>query len=327
MQAMVLNHPKEPLKLVELPIPEPGVGQVLIKILACGICRTDLHVYDGELPHPKLPLILGHQVVGLIVKLGKDVKQRCIGERVGCPWLDFSCQSCFYCLSGQENLCDASLYRGYQLNGGFAEYCLAHEEYVFSIPERFSAEHAAPLLCAGLIGFRAYCMAQPAEKIGLYGFGAAAHILIQIARHEGKEVYAFTKKGDVVKQSFAKQLGARWAGSSEELPPELLDSAIIFASDGDLVPQALRALRKGGTVICAGIYMSDIPSFPYEWLYGERGIRSVTNLTRQNGIDFFKLVENMPIRTNVTTYPLKDANQALSDLKHGNISGSGVILP
>lgn len=326
MQAMILNQPRTPLELVELSIPEPGISQVLVQVIACGVCRTDLHVWDGELSDPKLPIILGHQVVGKIVKVGSQVHRFKIGDRVGCPWLGSSCQLCSYCLSDQENLCDNAIYRGYQLNGGFAEYCVANENYIFRIPSHYSSEHAAPLLCAGLIGFRSYRMTELAVRLGFYGFGAAAHILIQVALHENKEVYAFTRKGDVKGQEFAKQLGAVWADDSEKHPPNLLDAAIIFAPSGELVPRALQAVKKGGSVVCAGIYMSDIPTFPYKWLYGERVLRSVTNLTREDGRDFFELAQEISIQTNITTYSLANANQALKDLKEGRFSGSAVIV-
>lgn len=323
---MILEKPGTPLKLVNLPIPKPGPGQVLVKVIACGVCRTDLHVWNGELPNPQLPIILGHQVVGNVVELGSQTHRLKVGDRVGLPWLDHSCQACPYCLSGHENLCDNGLYRGYQLNGGFAEYCLAHEDYIFSIPSHYSPQHAAPLLCAGLIGFRSYRMAESAIKLGFFGFGSAAHILTQVALHEGKIIYAFTRKGDLKGQEFARQLGAIWAGDSDQMPPDVLDAAILFAPSGELVPLALQTIKKGGAVICAGIHMSDIPTFPYKWLYGERVIRSVTNLTRQDGRDFFQLAKQFSFETTITTYSLQNANQALKDLQDGCISGSAVII-
>lgn len=325
MRAMVFLQSNTPLVLMDLPIPEPTKGQVLIQVMACGVCRTDLHVYEGDLPDPRLPLILGHQVIGHVVKVGPQSKRFKEGDRVGCPWLAKSCHNCSYCNSGQENLCDHALYRGYQLNGGFAEFCLADEEFIFPIPSQYSAEHAAPLLCAGLIGYRSYRMTGAGKRIGFYGFGAAAHILIQIALHQNKEVYAFTRKGDKQGQFFAEGLGAIWAGDSEQNPPVELDAAIIFAPDGKLVPIALQAIKKGGVVVCAGIHMSDIPSFPYSLLYGERSIKSVTNLTRQDGLEFFALANEFFIQTTINTYPLEEANQALSDLKAGKVTGSIVL--
>ena len=325
MRAMVLHQIGMPLIEGDLPIPEPSKGEILVKVSACGVCRTDLHVIDGEVPNPHLPLILGHQVVGEVVKLGPAVSRFKLGDRVGCAWLAKSCQNCSYCLAGEENLCDMAVYRGYQMNGGYAEYCVADEEYAFKIPPKYSSEHAAPLLCAGLIGYRCYRMAGVGKRLGFYGFGAAAHILIQLAVHQKREVYAFTRKGDVEGQAFAKSLGAAWAGDSEEQPPVELDAAIIFAPVGSLVPIALRAIRKGGKVVCAGIYMTDIPSFPYCDLYGERSICSVTNLTRQDGIEFFQLAEEIAIETKVTLYPLEKANEALADLKAGKIEGSAVL--
>lgn len=325
MRAMVLNKPRTPLTLEDLPVPEPQEGQALIQVAACGVCRTDLHVIDGDLPHPSLPLILGHQVVGNIVKLGPHAHRFKIGERVGCPWLGKSCQTCSYCLSEQENLCDDAVYRGYQFNGGFAEYCVADEQYIFKIPPQYPSANAAPLLCAGLIGYRSYRFAGTGTRLGFYGFGSAAHILTQAALHQKKEVYAFSRNGDIKSQSFARSLGAVWAGDSDQKPPVELDAAIIFAPAGELVPLALKAIRKGGSVICAGIHMSDIPSFPYQWLYGERILRSVTNLTRQDGRDFFQLANEMTIETSITTYSLEQANQALADLRNGQISGSAVL--
>jgi propanol-preferring alcohol dehydrogenase len=322
---MVLVQPKTPLQKMDLPIPEPQAGQALIQVEACGVCRTDLHIYDGELTHPSLPLVLGHQIVGKIAKLGSNCHRFAIGQRVGVPWLGKSCEHCSYCRAGQENLCENGLYTGYQLNGGFAEYCVADEKYILPIPAHYSSIHAAPLLCAGLIGFRTLRLAGDGKHLGFYGFGAAAHILIQVALYQGRKVYAFTRAGDVQAQDFAKSLGAIWAGDSEQKPPVELDAALIFAPAGELVPIALQAIRKGGSVVCAGIYMSDIPSFPYAWLYGERIIRSVTNLTREDGELFFTLLEKAKIETIVNPYPLEKANEALIDLKKGKLSGSAVL--
>lgn len=316
MRAMVLVEPNKPLELMQVAIPTPNADQLLIKVEACAVCRTDLHILDNELKQPKLPLILGHQVVGTI--MGTD-------ERVGVPWLAKSCGHCSYCLAGSENLCDDGLYMGYQINGGYAEYCVAYKDYIVHIPEDYSSIHAAPLLCGGLIGYRTLRLAGDAKKLGFYGFGAAAHILAQVAAFQGKEVYAFTRDGDTETQNFAKSLGAVWAGGSSEMPPEPLDAALIFAPAGELVPQALRVIKKGGSVVCAGIHMSDIPSFSYDLLYGERIIRSVTNLTREDAQEFFQLLSQAKINTVVTTYPLEEANQALKDLKTGKLTGSAVL--
>ena len=325
MRAMVLVEQKKPLQLMDLPIPQPVEGQVLIKVEACGVCRTDLHIYDKELSHPNLPLVLGHQIVGTIVSQGIGCSHFALGDRIGVPWLGKSCQHCSYCKEGQENLCDQGLYTGYQLNGGFAEYCVAYEEYIFPIPESYSSFHAAPLLCAGLIGYRTLRLAGEGRSIGFYGFGAAAHILIQIACYQGRKVYAFTREGNIQDQNFAKSLGALWAGSSNEKPPVALDAALIFAPVGELVPVALQAIKKGGSVVCAGIHMSDIPSFPYSLLYGERVLRSVTNLTREDGRQFFEIIQKAQIETKVNIYPLEQANEALRDLKEGKLTGSAVL--
>lgn len=310
---------------MEIPIPEPQKEEVLIRVEACGICRTDLHIYEGELASPKLPLVPGHQIVGTIVKRGVQCERFDIGQRIGVPWLGKSCGCCSYCLDHQENLCDHALCTGYQINGGFAEYCTANENYIFPIPSTYSAVHAAPLLCAGLIGYRSLRLAGSGKKLGFYGFGAAAHLLIQVALTQGREVWAFTRPGDVEAQGFAKKLGAVWAGGSDNESPVELDAAIIFAPMGELVPRALRSIKKGGSVVCAGIHMSDIPSFPYAWLYGERVIRSVTNLTREDGEQFFQLIQNRCIETIVHEYPLERANEALMDLKNGKLTGSAVI--
>lgn len=325
MRAMIMKHPGKKLEYVEVPIPSPRENEVLIKIHACGICRTDLHVVDGELKQPKLPVIPGHQIVGKIVKLGKAVSKLHIGQRVGVPWLGASCTHCAYCLSGHENLCDFPSFTGYQIDGGFAEYSVANEQFCFLLPENYPDEQAAPLLCAGLIGYRALNKTVGAKRIGIYGFGAAAHILIQVAIFEGREIYAFTRPNDTTTQTFAKRLGAKWTGGSDLAPPDLLDAAIIFAPDGELVPAALRVVAKGGIVVCGGIHMSDIPSFPYEILWGERTICSVANLTRQDGEEFLALAPKIPIKTEVHSYPLIKANEALDDLRHGRFTGAAVI--
>lgn len=325
MRAMVLEKIGKPLIFKEIKIPSPDSHQILVKIEACGVCRTDLHIVDGELPHPKLPLVLGHQIVGRVEKMGEKVSALSQGQRIGIPWLGSSCGHCPFCEKGKENLCDSSLHTGYQIDGGFAEYCVANADYCFPIPENFSSVHAAPLLCAGLIGYRAYRMAEDAQKIGFYGFGASAHILTQIAVFQKKEIYAFTREGDHQGQEFAQKLGAVWAGSSQQIPPEKIDVAIIFAPVGSLVPIALRALQKGGKVICAGIHMSDIPTFPYSILWEERSICSVAHLTRQDGWEFFQLISHIPIHTEVTTYPLEKANEALEDLRKGRITGAAVL--
>lgn len=325
MRAMVLQQSHQPLQAMDVPIPQLQSKQVLIRVEACGVCRTDLHIYEGELTHPKLPLIPGHQIVGVIVQQGVDCHHFANGQRVGVPWLGKSCGHCEYCQTNQENLCDNASYTGYQLNGGFAEYCVADEDYLFPIPEAYSSVHAAPLLCAGLIGYRALRLVGKGQRLGFYGFGAAAHILIQIARHQKREVWAFTRSGDHQAQDFARQLGAVWAGDTHQQPEKPLDAALIFAPAGELVPLALQAVKKGGSVVCAGIHMSDIPSFPYSYLYGERILRSVTNLTREDGQQFFALLQNCHIETVVTPYPLEQANEALMDLKHGKLSGSAVL--
>lgn len=323
---MVLDRKGGPLRLRDWPVPEPGPGQVRIKVNACGVCRTDLHVLDGELPEPKLPLVMGHQVVGRVEKLGPGVSAFRAGDRVGVPWLGGACGHCGYCASGRENLCDAPQFTGYQIDGGFAEYCVANAEFCFPIPEDYPDSQAAPLLCAGLIGYRAYRMAGDGKRLGLYGFGAAAHILCQVARHDGRDVYAFTSPGDTAAQDFARSLGAVWAGGSDQSPPELLDAAIIFAPAGELVPAALRAVAKGGTVVCGGIHMSDIPSFPYNILWGERVVRSVANLTRRDGEEFLALAPKVPVRTEVHEYPLDRAGDALNDLRAGRFTGAAVVV-
>ena len=326
MRAMILERVGEPLREKELPIPQPQPEQVLLKVRVCGVCRTDLHIVDGELDKPKLPLVLGHQIVGTVIETGKNARKFPLGTRVGVPWLGHTCNCCRYCLTGRENLCDRSLFTGYDLNGGYAEYAVADESFCFPIPEDFPDLQAAPLLCAGLIGYRSYRMTGDAQKIGFYGFGAAAHILIQVANYRGKQVYAFTRRGDTKGQQFARNLGAVWAGSSEELPPEELDAAIIFAPVGKLVPAALKAVAKGGIVVCAGIHMSDIPSFPYHILWEERVLRSVANLTRRDGEEFLALAPQIPIETEVTAFPLSEANKALEALRGGKINGAAVLI-
>ncbi|MGP1386308.1 MAG: zinc-dependent alcohol dehydrogenase family protein [Thainema sp.] len=326
MRAMILDTVGQPLHLEDVPTPIPNPKQILLRVAACGICRTDLHIVDGELTQPQLPLILGHQIVGTVVEVGNQVTQFQPGQRVGVPWLGQTCQHCRYCQHDQENLCDNALFTGYTLNGGYAEYTVADERFCFAIPEGFPDLQAAPLLCAGLIGYRAYRMTGEAKRIGFYGFGAAAHILIQLARFQGREIYAFTRPGDTAGQEFARQLGAVWAGGSDQAPPELLDAAIIFAPVGSLVPTALRVLVKGGVVVCAGIHMSEIPSFPYEILWGERQVRSVANLTRRDGEDFLQLAPRVPIQTEVTPFTLAQANEALNALRSGKINGSAVLV-
>ncbi|MCP4581992.1 MAG: zinc-dependent alcohol dehydrogenase family protein [candidate division Zixibacteria bacterium] len=327
MLAMILNKPKQPLQLVRLPDPTPGPGQVLLKVRACGVCRTDLHVVDGDLVEPNLPIIPGHQIVGTVMEVGENTANFSPGQRVGVPWLGWSCGWCGYCLSGGENLCDSARYTGYQINGGFAEMCIADERFCFPIPPGFPDIQAAPLLCAGLIGYRALSMAGEGKRLGFYGFGAAAHILIQVAGFQKREVYAFTRPKDVSAQGFALKLGAVWAGSANDIPPEPLDAAIIFAPVGELVPTALKAVAKGGTVICAGIHMSDIPSFPYSILWGERIVRSVANLTRRDGEEFMALAPKIPVKTEIHSYPLAETNTALDDLRHGRFNGAAVIVP
>jgi propanol-preferring alcohol dehydrogenase len=323
---MILDAGRKPLRLANVPDPEPGVGQVLIRVRACGICRTDLHVVDGELAHPKLPIIPGHQIVGTVAAVGPGAQRFHGGERVGAAWLGWTCGQCEFCLSERENLCDFARYTGYQIDGGFAEFSVADERFCFLIPEGYPDLQAAPLLCAGLIGYRALRMAGSGKRLGFYGFGAAAHILVQVAVYQDREVYAFSRPGDTVSQKFALGLGAAWAGCSDDLPPEPLDAAIIFAPVGALVPAALRAVKKGGTVVCAGIHMSDIPSFPYSLLWEERVVRSVANLTRHDGEEFLALAPKVPVETVVHPYPLQEANRALDDLRAGRFTGAGVLV-
>jgi propanol-preferring alcohol dehydrogenase len=324
---MVLDAPGTPLRAAELPDPAPGPGEVLIRVEACGVCRTDLHVVDGELDRPKLPLVPGHEIVGTVEGLGPDVTGFAVGARVGVPWLGRTCGVCDYCRSGRENLCDDPGFTGYTIDGGYAEKTVADARYVFPLADDIDAADAAPLLCAGLIGYRALRMAGDARRLGLYGFGAAAHIVAQVARHENRAVYAFTRAGDDTAQAFARRLGAIWAGNSDALPPEPLDAAIIFAPVGALVPAALRAVRKGGVVVCAGIHMSDIPSFPYALLWEERQIRSVANLTRRDGDEFLALAPLVPVETEIETFALADANTALARLREGRLTGAAVLLP
>ncbi len=326
MKAMVLEKQGEPLVQREIRKPRPGPGELLLKVHACGVCRTDLHVVDGDLKDPKLPLVPGHQIVGRVVEIGDGVEGFRIGDRVGVPWLGYTCGECSFCRNGEENLCDKAGFTGYQIDGGFAEYAACNARFAFPIPEGYPDLQAAPLLCAGLIGYRSYKFTGNAGTIGFYGFGAAAHIIIQVARYHGKDVYAFTRKGDLESQKFARKLGAAWAGSSEDDPPAKLDAAIIFAPVGHLVPKALKDVRKGGTVVCAGIYMSDIPSFPYSILWEERSVKSVANLTRRDGIEFLALAPKVPIRTEPVPYPLERANEALDDLRKGRFNGAAVLV-
>jgi propanol-preferring alcohol dehydrogenase len=327
MRAMVLDAAGQPLRRADVQLPLPGRAEVLIEVRACGVCRTDLHVRDGELRNPKLPLILGHEIVGTVVNRGEQAGQIPIGARVGVPWLGATCGTCAYCGTGRENLCAAAVFTGYQRDGGYAEYTVADARYCFPIPVEYDDAEAAPLLCAGLIGHRALRLAGDAARIGLYGFGAAAHIVAQVARWEGRRVFAFTRPGDEAAQVFARQLGAEWAGDSTSDPPEPLDAAILFAPVGALVPAALRHLERGGTVVCAGIHMSDIPSFPYEWLWGERTIRSVANLTRGDGMELLRLAPKVPIKTEVVTFALEAANEALDGLRDGRFQGAAVLIP
>ena len=323
MRAMVLIEPRRPLELRELPDPDPQPGQVLLRVRACGVCRTDLHVADGELAEPKLPLVLGHEIVGIVEKGGSRFAR---GTRVGVPWLGWTCGVCEYCRAGRENLCDQARFTGYQIDGGYAELTVADERYCFPLPDRYSDAEAAPLLCAGLIGARSLRMAGDARRLGLYGFGAAAHLVAQVARAEGREVYAFTSPGDAETQRFAVSLGAVWAGSSLEMPAEL-DAAILFAPVGALVPQALRAVRKAGVVVCGGIHMSDVPSFPYRLLWGERVVRSVANLTRRDAEEFLAIAGRLPLRTRVAAHPLTAANDVLASLRAGGVVGAAALVP
>jgi propanol-preferring alcohol dehydrogenase len=323
---MLLDTTRSALRLADVPLPHVGPDQVLLRVHACGVCRTDLHVFDGELPHPKLPLILGHEIVGTVAAVGERVEGFALGERVGVPWLGWTCGACRYCRSSRENLCERARFTGYDLDGGYAEYTLADCRYAFRVPAGYSNAEAAPLLCAGLIGYRSLVMAGDAQRLGLYGFGAAAHLIAQVAHHQGRRVFAFTKPGDAAGQEFARDLGAVWAGGSDQLPPEELDAAILFAPVGSLVPQALRAVARGGVVVCAGIHMSDIPAFAYHLLWGERTVRSVANLTRRDGEEFLALAPQVPVRTEVETFPLADANESLTRLRTGRIRGAAVLI-
>lgn len=327
MRALLLEKQKTPLVLRELPIPEPNEDEVLLKVLACGVCRTDLHIVDGELAQPALPLIPGHQIVGEVQRVGDQVNRFKRGDRVGVPWLGQTCGTCRFCASGQENLCQQAVFTGYTRQGGFAEFTTANEQFCFHIPDGYPDDQAAPLLCAGLIGYRAYRFTGDAQVLGFYGFGSAAHILCQVAVHQGRRVLAFTRPGDGDSQEFARSLGAAWAGDTSQEPPEPLDAAIIFAPAGNLVPLALKSVLPGGKVICAGIHMSDIPSFPYHLLWEERSVQSVANLTRQDGEEFLQLAPKVPVHTKVRTYPLEKTNEALDDLRSGKFNGAAVILP
>ena len=327
MRAMQLEAARAPLRPSDLPLPAPRAGEVRIKIAACGVCRTDLHILDGEVAAPRLPLTPGHEIVGTVAALGPGVRSLALGERVGVPWLGWTCGTCAFCRSGRENLCDSARFTGFQLDGGYAEYTVADARYCFGIPAGFSDVAAAPLLCAGLIGYRTLKLAGAAERIGIYGFGAAAHIVAQVIRHQGRGLYAFTRPGDRAAQDFARGLGARWAGGSDELPPEPLDAALLFAPVGSLIPAALAATVKGGTVVSGGIHMSDIPSFPYRLLWEERQVRSVANLTRADGDELLALAAKIPIETTTTVFPLAQANDALERLRQGRIEGAAVLVP
>ena len=324
MRAMLLDAPAKPLRRAEIADPLPARGEILVRVRACGVCRTDLHIAAGELREAKLPLVLGHEIVGVVEQGGVRYSA---GARVGIPWLGWTCGTCEFCTRGRENLCERARFTGYDFDGGYAELVAADERYCFPLPDRYGDVEAAPLLCAGLIGYRALRMTGDARRIGLYGFGAAAHLLAQVARHEGREIFAFTSPGDEEAQAFARQLGAVWAGSSLEPPPIVLDAAIVFAPVGALVPLALRAVRKGGTVVCGGIHMSDVPSFPYELLWGERVLRSVANLTREDAEDFLEIAGYVPLQTTVKAHPLAEANQVLGELRAGRIVGAAALVP
>jgi len=327
MRAMLLEKLRQPLRAADLPTPKTGATQVLVRINACAVCRTDLHVVDGELPQPKLSLVPGHEIVGTIVEKGGGVQRFKVGQRIGIPWLGWTCGECEYCRSGRENLCDRARFTGYTLDGGYAEFTVADERFCFPIPDVYSDVEAAPLLCAGLIGYRSLVKTGDAKRLGIYGFGAAAHIVAQVAKFQGREIFAFTRRGDVEAQAFAQSLGAVWAGDSETMPPQQLDAAIIFAPVGELVPLALKAVARGGTVVCGGIHMSDIPSFPYDLLWEERSVCSVANLTRRDGEEFFALAPRIAVRTTVQTFPLAEANKALARLRDGKLQGVAVLVP
>jgi len=324
---MVLERQREPLRLAELPDPGPGPGQVLIEVATCGVCRTDLHIVDGDLDRPKLPLVPGHQIVGEVAGAGEGAERFAPGDRIGVPWLGWTCGQCRYCTGERENLCDLARFTGYDIDGGYAELAVADERFCFPLPDGYPDLQAAPLLCAGLIGYRSLRMAGEARRLGIYGFGAAAHIVAQVARHQGREVYALTRPGDVAAQDFARAQGALWAGGSDERPPEELDAALIFAPVGALIPAALRAVRKGGVVVAGGIHMSDIPSFPYRILWGERVVRSVANLTRRDAEEFLALAPKVPVRTEIEPFPLSAANEALDRLRSGRLQGAAVLVP
>ena len=326
MRAMLFDRVGEPLREATVETPRPGPGQVRLAVRACAVCRTDLHIVDGDLTRPKLPLVLGHEIVGAVDAVGDGVDTLSPGERVGVPWLGWTCGECDFCASDRENLCDQARFTGYHRDGGYAEYAVADARYCFPIPGGYSDLQAAPLLCAGLIGYRSYRMTGDAKRLGIYGFGGAAHIIAQVARHQGRRVFAFTKPGDAEGQDFARELGAEWAGGSDETPPEDLDAAIIFAPVGALLPAALRCTRKGGVVVCGGIHMSEIPAFPYELLWGERSVRSVANLTRRDGEEFFRVAPEAGVRTEIQPYPLEAANRALDDLRSGNVRGAAVLV-
>ncbi|HEU0209415.1 MAG TPA: zinc-dependent alcohol dehydrogenase family protein [Candidatus Udaeobacter sp.] len=326
MRAMVLDKPKRPLQLRDVPKPKPGRGQLLVRVSACAVCRTDLHVLDGELPQPKLPLILGHQIVGRVEEIGEGNPKFSAGDRVGIPWLGWTDGTCAYCRSGRENLCDNARFTGYTIDGGYAEFAVADARYCFHLPERYSDVEVAPLLCAGLIGYRSYRKTGDAQRLGIYGFGNAAHLIAQIALHEGRDLFAFTRSGDEITQQAAREMGAVWAGGSDQMPPEKLDAAIIFASVGPLVPAALRALAKGGIVVCGGIHMTDIPSFPYADLWEERVITSVANLTRRDGDEFFAIAPRVPVQTRTEAFPLEQANVALEHFRTGQLNATAVLV-
>ncbi len=327
MKAMLLDRPGELLRLVEIPTPEPGAGRVLVKVTACGVCRTDLHVVDGDLTEAKLPIIPGHEIVGEVVGTGPGVERFRAGDRIGIPWLGYTCERCRYCLDQRENLCDLAQFTGYHIDGGYADYTVADARYCFPIQGDYTDAEAAPLLCAGLIGYRSLRMAGDALRLGIYGFGAAAHIVAQVAKHQGRRVFAFTRPGDLEAQAFARELGAVWAGGSNERPPDELDAAIIFAPVGPLIPAALERVGKGGVIVAGGIHMTDIPSFPYRILWGERVVRSVANLTRQDAEEFLALAPQVPVRTEIRPYPLARANEALASLREGRLRGAAVLLP
>jgi len=326
MRAMVLEKPRQPLVLRDVPKPNPKAGQLLVRVATCAVCRTDIHILDGELPDPKLPLILGHQIVGRIEQIGDHVDGFSVGERVGIPWLGWTDGECVYCRSSRENLCDRARFTGYTIDGGYADFVVADARFCFRLPEQYGDVDVAPLLCAGMLGYRSYRKTGDAHRLGIYGFGNAAHLIAQIAIYQGREIFAFTRPGDKVGQESARKLGTTWAGGSDEMPPKKLDAAIIFAPVGALVPAALRALAKGGTVVCGGIHMSDIPSFPYIELWGERGIYSVANLTRRDGEEFLDIVPRVPVRTDTKTVPLEEANTALERFRSGELSATAVLL-